>query len=178
LAHILFRGNIHNERVKKLTLFALFRVLNVDVYNPTIIEKNYSDGIGILVSPSKFKNFEPQLQEARSQYQFILDKPDPASKDPRSVNRKDGAREILKLVFQMYLPIGENIATWRTDPESFIELEDENYFINEFDIDSGCSINFLAHQLTEKIITQLYNTCYPFIKDDLLMTYFNGTLQL
>jgi hypothetical protein len=59
LAHILFRGNIHNERVKKLALFALYRVVNVDIYNPTILDRNYSDGIGILVSPSKFKNFEP-----------------------------------------------------------------------------------------------------------------------
>jgi hypothetical protein len=74
-----------------------------------------------------------------------LEKPDLTSKDPRVCNRKDGAREILKLVFQFYLPIGENIKTWQSDPESFIELEDENYFINEFDLDSACPINFLAH---------------------------------
>ena len=60
IAHILFRGTIHNERVKKLALFALYKVVNIDVYNQQNFEKqNYSDGIGILVSPSKFKNFEP-----------------------------------------------------------------------------------------------------------------------
>lgn len=67
---------------------------------------------------------------------------------------------------------------WRTDPESFIEFEDENYFINDFDLDSNCSLNFLAHLVTEKLISKLYNTCYPFVKDDLLAQYFNGSLQL
>lgn len=75
-------------------------MINVDVYNSSSAEKQgYSDGIGILVSPSKFKNFEPQVSEAKSQYSFILEKPDPTSKEPRVANRKDGAREILKLVF-------------------------------------------------------------------------------
>lgn len=32
LAQILFKGNLHTERVKKLALFALYRVVNVDVY--------------------------------------------------------------------------------------------------------------------------------------------------
>jgi hypothetical protein len=60
LAHILFRGDLHNERVKKLALFALYRVVSMDVYNTQSFERaTYSDGIGILVSPSKFKNFEP-----------------------------------------------------------------------------------------------------------------------
>jgi hypothetical protein len=47
----------------------------------------------------------------------------------------------------------ENINSWQNDPESFIELEDENNFINEFDLDSACSINFLAHMLIEKLIS-------------------------
>jgi hypothetical protein len=59
LAHILYMGNLHNERVKKLALFALYRVVSMDVYNTPAFEKNYADGIGLLVSPSKFKNFEP-----------------------------------------------------------------------------------------------------------------------
>ena len=71
----------------------------------------------------------------------------------------------------------ENINSWQNDPESFIELEDENNFINEFDLDSACSINFLAHMLIEKLISQMYPTCYPFIKDDLLNQYFNGSLK-
>ena len=60
LARILFRGDLHTERVKKLSLYALYRVVNTNVYNQTSSDKhNHSDGIGILVSPSKFKNFEP-----------------------------------------------------------------------------------------------------------------------
>lgn len=51
----------------------------------------------------------------------------------------------MKLIFQFYLPIGDNIQTWQSDPESFIEMEDENYFVSEFDLDSGYSLNFLAH---------------------------------
>lgn len=67
LAHILFRGDLHNERVKKLALFALYRVVSMDVYNTQSFERaTYSDGIGILVSPSKFKNFEPQVSEAKA----------------------------------------------------------------------------------------------------------------
>lgn len=33
LAQILFKGLLHNDRVKKLALFALYRVVNVDIYN-------------------------------------------------------------------------------------------------------------------------------------------------
>lgn len=53
---------MHNERVKKLALFSLYRVVNYDIYNQSSVDRqNFSDGIGILVSPSKFKNFEPQV---------------------------------------------------------------------------------------------------------------------
>ena len=53
-------GNLHNSRVKRLALFALYRVVNTMVYNSGSSDKpTHSDGIGILVSPSKFKNFEP-----------------------------------------------------------------------------------------------------------------------
>lgn len=65
VAQILFRGNLHNERVKRLVLFALYRIVNTLVYNQNGSDKpSHSEGIGILVSPSKFKNFEPQLLEA------------------------------------------------------------------------------------------------------------------
>jgi len=39
----------------------------------------------------------------------------------------------------------ENISLWRTDPETFIELEDESYFISEFDLDSATTTNTLAY---------------------------------
>ena len=57
-------------------------------------------------------------------------------------------------------------------------MEDENYFLSEFDLDHGCSTNLLAYQLLEKLVFQLYSTCYAYIKDELLSGYFNGTLVL
>ena len=63
LANILFRGNVFSERIKKLALFSLFRVLNTIDYNQHCTEKA-THSVGILVSPSKSKNFEPQMQEA------------------------------------------------------------------------------------------------------------------
>jgi len=60
LASMLFRGNLYSEQVRRLVLFAIYRVVNCAAYNEGAKEKpNHSDGIGILVSPSKFKNFEP-----------------------------------------------------------------------------------------------------------------------
>lgn len=38
------------------------------------------------------------MQEAADQYRFILDKPDTTSSDPKVVNRKDGAKELIKLI--------------------------------------------------------------------------------
>lgn len=49
---------------------------------------------------------------------------------------------------------------WRDEPEQFIEIEDDNYFIFEYDLDSECSTSLLAYQLLEKIIYAFYNTCY------------------
>lgn len=85
------------------------------------------------------------MQEAADQYRFILDKPDSTSSDPKVINRKDGARELIKLIIQNYLPMRENISLWRSEPETFIELEDESYFISEFDLDSATTINALAY---------------------------------
>lgn len=60
LANILFRGNLFSERIKKLALFSLFRVINTIDYNQHCTEKA-ALSVGILVSPSKTKNFEPQI---------------------------------------------------------------------------------------------------------------------
>jgi len=63
LAQILFRSEIYPERVNKLALIAIFRVVNTTIYNQSSQHdpQGHSDGIGILVSPVKFKNFEPQI---------------------------------------------------------------------------------------------------------------------
>ena len=61
LARILHRQEIYPVRVKKLALIATFKVVNIDLVNQGIKRDatGHSDGIGILVSPVKFKNLEP-----------------------------------------------------------------------------------------------------------------------
>lgn len=54
----------------------------------------------------KFKNFEPQLQEAANQYRQVLDMPDLESKEPMEQQRGDGARQLIQLLFTNYLPLG------------------------------------------------------------------------
>ena len=58
-----------------------------------------------------------------------------------------------------------NIDMWQKDPEYFIEHEDENYFLLEYDLDSECSMNLLAQQLIEKIMQKFYHSVFPFIKE-------------
>ena len=59
IAQILFRSDIYPTRVNKLALISLYRIVNTAVYNQTAQTElqSHSDGIGILVSPVKFKNF-------------------------------------------------------------------------------------------------------------------------
>lgn len=52
-----------------------------------------------MISPMKFKNFEPQLAEASKQYRQVLDMPDPNSKDEEEQSRQDGARQLIQLLF-------------------------------------------------------------------------------
>ena len=49
---------------------------------------------------------------------------------------------------------------WQSEPETFIELENESYFITEFDLDSGTTINALAYQVVEKLLSNFYPSCY------------------
>lgn len=67
---------------------------------------------------------------------------------------------------------------WKDEPESFIENEDENYFISEYDLDSECSTSLLAFQFLEKLISAFYNTCYQYISEDLLSSYLNSQVSL
>lgn len=98
----------------------------------------------------------------------MLEQGDPSSADPRIANRKDGARELVKLLFQSYLPMRENVQLWATDPESFIDVEDESYFISEYDLDAGCSMNLLAYQVLEKLFGCFYHTCYTYVNKELI----------
>lgn len=62
----------------------------------------------------------------------------------------------------------ENVQLWRNDPESFIDVEDESYFISEYDLDAGCATNLLAYQVLEKLFSCFYNTCYSFVNEELI----------
>lgn len=80
-------------------------------------------------------------------------------------------------MLQNYLTLQNSISQWQSNPEYFIENEDENYFISEYDLDSACSTKLLAYQLLEKLISSCYETCYQFISEELLPIYFNGQLN-
>lgn len=81
LARILHRNEIYTVRVNKLALIATFKVVNVDCFNQGSKRdaSSHSDGIGILVSPVKFKNLEPQIAKASELYRQVLEIPLPNS---------------------------------------------------------------------------------------------------
>ena len=73
LANILYNSEIYNERISKLTLIDTFRVVKTDVYNAKKDITGHHDGIGMVVSPVKFKNLEPQIEKARELYQLVME---------------------------------------------------------------------------------------------------------
>lgn len=81
---------------------------------------------------------------------------------------------MLKLIVQNYLPMRENVSLWHSEPDTFIELENESYFISEFDLDSATPINALAYQVIEKLLSNFYPSCYSLINEDLIPKYFSG----
>ena len=68
IAQIIFRKEYHITKVKKLALFSMYQVVTTTIYNQGNQELgsnvNRDAKIGPLISPMKFKNFEPQLAEA------------------------------------------------------------------------------------------------------------------
>ena len=90
LARILHRNEIYPTRVNKLALIATFKVVNVDCFNMGGAKRDatgHSDGIGILVSPVKFKNLEPQIAKASDLYRKVMDVPIPTSDIVEEQNR-------------------------------------------------------------------------------------------
>ena len=106
LARITHRHSIYPVRVQKLALIATFKVVNVDCFNAGSNQRDatgHSDGIGILVSPVKFKNLEPQIAKASELYRHVMDTPLPQSDLEEEQTRQDGARKILELVAHIFL---------------------------------------------------------------------------
>lgn len=57
-------------------------------------------------------------------------------------DNQDGARKILELVTYRFLS-QVDLQSWQTDPEYFIENEDEQFLL-EYDLAEDCSLNLLA----------------------------------
>lgn len=62
--------------------------------------------------------------------------------------------------------------SWQSEPEYFIEHEDEQFMI-EYDLKEDCSLNLLAMHLIEKLLQKFYSVCYPFIQE-ILSRYFQS----
>lgn len=75
-----------------------------------------------------------------------------------------------------YLPLN-NLNQWRDEPENFIEQEDDNYLMLEYDMEPEMSVSLLSFQLIDKIIEKFYSTCFPFIQNNLLQSYFTGQMS-
>lgn len=93
--------------------------------------------------------------------------PDPNSENAADHKRHDGARQLIELLFQNFLPL-ESVDQWMQEPESFIENEDENYLMLEYDMDCEMTISLLSFQLIDKLIEKFYVTTFPFIQNQLL----------
>lgn len=124
----------------------------------------------------RFKNLEPQLAEAARQYRHMLEMPDPNSKVEEEQNRQDGARQLIQLLYAHYLPL-QSVEQWREEPEAFIEHEDDSYLMLEYEMDAEMTTNLLAFHLVDKLIENFYQTCFPFIQNELLQSYFTGQLR-
>lgn len=72
----------------------------------------------------------------------MLDVPLPNSDIEDERNRLDGARKILDLVTKQFLS-QVDLSSWQSDPEYFIENEDEQFLL-EYDLQDDCSLNLLA----------------------------------
>lgn len=169
LARLLFRSEIYPIRINKLTMIAIFKVVNTDVYNAEREVSGHHDGIGMIVSPVKFKNLEPQIEIARSLFRQVMD--EPASPDDTS--KQDGARKIIELVTHKFLS-QVDLSSWQSDPEYFIENEDEQ-FLFEYDLQDDSSLNLLAQHLIEKLLQKFYHVLYPFVQH-ILEQYIGGQL--
>lgn len=69
--------------------------------------------------------------------------PNLESKDEMEQQRGDGARQLIQLLYMNYLPL-QNLDMWRDEPENFIEQEDDNYLMLEYDMEPEMSVSLLS----------------------------------
>jgi len=78
-AKILYNSSVFSKKIRTLALLSLYRVLTTNVYNTPLEARNgkaqHSDIGGVLASPTKYKNLEPQLQQAIEQYLHVMGSP-------------------------------------------------------------------------------------------------------
>jgi hypothetical protein len=55
------------------------------------------------------------------------------------------------------------VQQWISEPETFIEQEDDNYLMLEYEMEPEMTISLLSFQLIDKLIEKFYNTTFPFI---------------
>ena len=58
IVQVLIKKNIYEERIEKVSVIALFRIINTVVYNSNTSTSGKSKVNSILVSPVKYKNFD------------------------------------------------------------------------------------------------------------------------
>ena len=73
----------------------------------------------------------------------MLEMPILDSKDPEEQQRQDGARQLIDLLFRNYLPL-QTVNNWTHEPETFIEQEDDNYLMLEYDMDPEMTLSLLS----------------------------------
>lgn len=128
------KPSVYGENCLKSAIIALYHITNTLVYNQDFekkdIQKTTSRSIGILASPTKFRNFEDQLVQASNLYKTFFS--------------EENVAALFKLVTTQFLA-KKDWSQWEDDPESFIEngivfqinlIEDETLFATEFDIEA------------------------------------------
>jgi len=139
-----------SENLQRACLLAFHRVLNTVVYNENDVKSitGSSKYSGIVASPVKFRNFETFILKARSAFNNFFN---PAN----IVNLFD-------LIVSNYLPI-KSISLWETDPETFIEQEDDT-FTHEFESDRESSISYLSYSILEQLLSHFPVVCAKQVK--------------
>ncbi|MDR3549188.1 MAG: hypothetical protein P4M11_13165 [Candidatus Pacebacteria bacterium] len=137
------------EELQRACLLCLHQVLNTIVYNDrdikSLMSSKYS---GIVASPVKFRNLEVFMLKSRDLFVAFF--------APATVVN------LFDLIVSRYLPL-KSISLWETDPEAFIEQEDDP-FTHEFESDRESSMSYLAYNILEQLLTNFPAVCAKQVK--------------
>jgi len=137
------------EELQRACLLCLNRVLDTTIYkekdSKMFISGKYS---GVVISSTKFRNLGEYIAKVRLGFNSFF-------------NAKT-VINLFDLIVSRYLPI-KSIDNWVSDPEGFIEQEDDN-FIHEFESDRESSISYLAYSILEELLARFPVICAKQIK--------------